>query len=270
MTDHFPIPTCGICEIKSSSENNISSPRLFVWASTTKTSAGRRRSTCASRSNSSSRCSRLSLGSPLPTCASGTTTRSWASWSGPRRWSGERRRFTRTTSPTATTLSWTRSLSSSWESWRGLLAAREWCLALPAREPPPAASARRQMETERGFDESRPSLQLMHHHHLSGCSRAIGNHRQAGPAQPRTDVAAEKLPRWKLRAALLEISLDPSRIQRPSITGSSSIAKCFLTQRRIDCVIPTWYYINTGSILDPSDSDTHQYCFPIFVIHSEI
>ena len=47
-------------------------------------------------------------------------------------------------------------------------------------------------------------------------------------------------------------------------------AMCFLTQRQIDCVIPTWYYINTGLVVDLSDSDTHQYCFPLFVIHSEI
>ena len=222
----------------------------------------------ASQSSSSSSCSRPSLGSPPPTCASGTTTRSWASWLDLRRWSGERRRFTRTTSPTATTLLWTRSRSSSWESWQGRLAAREWSLALPVHGPPPAASAQ-QMETERGFDENLRSL-LMHHRHQSGFSRAIENHPRAGPALPPTDVVAEKVLRWKLQAAFLEISLDPSRIQQLSITGSSFTAKCFLTQRQIDCVIPTWYYINTGSILDPSDSDTHQYCFPIVVIHSEI
>ena len=48
-------------------------------------------------------------------------------------------------------------------------------------------------ETERGFDGSPRSLRLMHHRHLSGCSRVIGNHRRAGPVPPRTDVVAEKL-----------------------------------------------------------------------------
>ena len=237
---------------------------LFVWASTTKTSAARRWSTCGSQSSSSSSCCRPSLVSPPQTCGSGTTTRNWASWSGRRSWSGERRRSTPTTWPTVTTSSWTRSRSSSWESWRDLLAAKEWFLALRAPGRLPAAQA---LEMGRGFDESLRSLLLTHHHHLSGCSPAIASRRPAGPARPPTDAAAEKLPRWKLRAASREISLDPSRIRRRSITGSSFTAKCFPIQRRIE--IPTWYYFKCRiNFSIPQIQILTK--IAIFVIHSEI